>query len=777
MSTKDTVRVSGRLMAVLGLIVALVLNAAPAHAAVTANVYVDWGQTQRTVTNELYGVGLYGGVAPSISTQPTYKTNLSYFKPGVVRFHYGGLTNSSATDIRGWVDEANKKWDEARIKTVMDAIDSLNTATYGNYRPAKLVNIPDFPSWMKKVSYTVGSETIQLLDPTEYDNYATFCAQLVTILKNQGRNVKYYTPTNERDDIYYVKWKNAGLADKLDDLITIYNKAAVAMKNADPAIKVGGLEFARGDLTDQVRRFVRGAKANIDFVSYHFYANGDPYASAESVYNRTQDASRHGLDIVNIVNQEGLNVPVFDSEFNINYAGQQDYKQTISEGAVYDALIFTNAIDNGEPATMAWNDRDGYYGKLNNNDGGNDIRMGAHNMQMFNNYMVGERVTSTSDNGAIVTMATKTGSRKSIALINRSGSSQTVKLNFTPAWSTSSNFSRYVAAPAPAYYYTGSVSYADATGAGVTVEPNSVTVLSVSDSQAITSNSAELSRSGWTASASNSYSADPASNALDSNGGTRWSTGGNQANGQWFQVDLGSSKTFDRIVLDGSGSKSDFPRRYEVYATNDPASLGSPLVTGAGIAINGSSYGTGGGVSGSSTTVYFAPQTKRYIRVVQKGSASNWWGINEFRVYNHGGGSTGGTNSAITKVRYFPRSGFASRMNGGKFQGSNTSSTSGFVDLVTITTAPTDGAWSELTVTTSTTYRYLRYLSPNGGYGNAAEIEFYSGSTKRTGTGFGTAGSWNNGGNTYDKALDGNTSTYFDAPTADGNYMGIDVGP
>ena len=37
-------------------------------------------------------------------------------------------------------------------------------------------------------------------------------------------------------------------------------------------------------------------------------------------------------------------------------------------------------------------------------------------------------------------------------------------------------------------------------------------------------------------------------------------------------------------------------------------------------------------------------------------------------------------------------------------------------------------------------------------------------STQLTGTVIGTAGSWNNSGNTRDKALDGNTSTYFDSP-------------
>ena len=134
------------------------------------------------------------------------------------------------------------------------------------------------------------------------------------------------------------------------------------------------------------------------------------------------------------------------------------------------------------------------------------------------------------------------------------------------------------------------------------------------------------------------------------------------------------------------------------------------------------------------------------------------------------------TSGVVTRVRFFPRSTFANRMTGGIFQGSNTGTTSGFVNLVTITTQPTNNAWSELTFSNTTAYRYLRYLSPNSSFGNVAEIEFYNGTTRLTGTGFGTAGAWNNGTTTFDKALDGNTTTFFDAATGNGVYVGIDTG-
>jgi hypothetical protein len=71
-------------------------------------------------------------------------------------------------------------------------------------------------------------------------------------------------------------------------------------------------------------------------------------------------------------------------------------------------------------------------------------------------------------------------------------------------------------------------------------------------------------------------------------------------------------------------------------------------------------------------------------------------------------------------------------------------------------------------------FRYLRNRGPNGSHGNVAEIEFYRNGVKVTGTGFGTPGSWSNSGSTFDKALDGDVNTFFDAPNADGNYVGVD---
>jgi|GEM_PF-4060695 len=79
----------------------------------------------------------------------------------------------------------------------------------------------------------------------------------------------------------------------------------------------------------------------------------------------------------------------------------------------------------------------------------------------------------------------------------------------------------------------------------------------------------------------------------------------------------------------------------------------------------------------------------------------------------------------ITGIRYYPRRKSANRMVGGKFQGSNTADfSSGVVDLATITVEPLYN-WNCVQVTNTSSFAYIRYVGPDGGHGNVAEVEFY----------------------------------------------------
>jgi len=132
-----------------------------------------------------------------------------------------------------------------------------------------------------------------------------------------------------------------------------------------------------------------------------------------------------------------------------------------------------------------------------------------------------------------------------------------------------------------------------------------------------------LSHAGWSASASSTTSGRSPANAIDGNAGTRWSTGAHQRPGQWFQLDLGSVKTFQRLVLDSTNSPNDYPRGYAVYVSDNGTDWSSL-----------SSVATGAGTGPVTTITLGAAVTKRYVRIVQTGSDPvRWWSIHELNLF------------------------------------------------------------------------------------------------------------------------------------------------
>ncbi len=184
----------------------------------------------------------------------------------------------------------------------------------------------------------------------------------------------------------------------------------------------------------------------------------------------------------------------------------------------------------------------------------------------------------------------------------------------------------------------------------------------------------------------------------------------------------------------------------------------------SGVKLTGTAFGTAGSYNNDGLTFGKAldGNTSTYFDAPAPGNG-DFVGIDQ-------GASTSG------QVRFYPRSGYESRMTGGQFQGSHDNSA--WTTLATVSQTPAANQYSTLPASADPkTFRYLRYLAPNGSYGNVAEIEFDSGGVKLTGTAFGTSGSYNNDGLTFGKALDGNTSTYFDAPApGNGDFVGIDQG-
>jgi hypothetical protein len=153
-----------------------------------------------------------------------------------------------------------------------------------------------------------------------------------------------------------------------------------------------------------------------------------------------------------------------------------------------------------------------------------------------------------------------------------------------------------------------------------------------------------LSRTGWTATVGPNTSGEAPANTLDGVLSTRWSTGTAQANNgnQWLRIDMQSTKTFNKVVLDANGS-GDYPRGYTLSVSNDGTNF-TNVTSGVGTA--------------PVTTITFGTQNARYLKVLQTGTVTpNWWSVHELNVYN---------SSTATLVAY-PRTGWvasASYTNG-----------------------------------------------------------------------------------------------------------------
>jgi hypothetical protein len=136
---------------------------------------------------------------------------------------------------------------------------------------------------------------------------------------------------------------------------------------------------------------------------------------------------------------------------------------------------------------------------------------------------------------------------------------------------------------------------------------------------------APLSRTGWVASASATNGGDAVANAIDGLQSARWSTGANQAVGQWFKVDMGSTHTFSGISLDAGTNTTDYPLGFDVYVSNDDVTYGSAVASGA--------------ATSAFVSLAFTAHTARYVKIMLNQTGTFWWSISELDVF----GSTGGT--------------------------------------------------------------------------------------------------------------------------------------
>ncbi len=229
-------------------------------------------------------------------------------------------------------------------------------------------------------------------------------------------------------------------------------------------------------------------------------------------------------------------------------------------------------------------------------------------------------------------------------------------------------------------------------------------------------------------------------------------------------ISLSAGTYVVRVVLDKNATGSNATMNFDSFKITAATTTPTPTPT----KLTGTTFGTAGSYGNSGNTIAKATD----------GSLSTY-----FDGPDASGDSVGldlGSARAVTQIKFAPRSGYASRMTGGTFQASNSSTfAAGVVTVYTVSSAPTSGSLTTVTPTTATAYRYWRYVSPTGGHCDIAEFQLYgtaAGPARLSGTTFGTAGSYGGSTNTIAKATDGSLSTYFDGPDASGDFVGVDLG-
>ena len=141
------------------------------------------------------------------------------------------------------------------------------------------------------------------------------------------------------------------------------------------------------------------------------------------------------------------------------------------------------------------------------------------------------------------------------------------------------------------------------------------------------------------------------------------------------------------------------------------------------------------------------------------------------------GGSFGSAADrfALAKVRVLPKPGAAGWLAGATIRGSAEGQAAASVELARIEAAPAGDGWLEVTVPPGKVYRFVKLESAKGIGVALAEVEFYSRSGRLEGNGFGSAVIGGKPATAFDKAIDGDPSTCFEAP-AESSYVGIDLG-
>jgi glucosylceramidase len=505
------------------------------------------------------------------------------------------------------------------------------------------------PGWMKTGDTMNGGQ----IKPAAYQQLADYFAKFLKAYKAAGVPVRYVTPQNEPLN-NTSSYPSTGLtADQAKTFINDYLAPTLRKQHLNTGIL--------------------GYDHNWDVTSYPESLYTDA-ASARNVAGTAWHCYAGDVSAQTVVHNDYPNKPAFQSE--CSGGTWEGTGQSTTFAGTMDNII--NGPRNWAQSIVRWNIAlDGSSGPTNNGCQGcrpvvtvSQNADGTYSYKPTADYWGLAQASKFVQPGArrVASNSFGKGDLEDVAFTNPDGStaviaynSSTTERTFTVRWGNR-NFTYTLAAGAAATFtWTGTQQGSTAPSAIGSVDvpfrnsDGSRALISYDSSllaqqpqvrvgnqwlgytlptgASLTAPTGETARSrdGWQATASSSSSDDPPAKAIDGDASTRWSLGHGMQPGDWFQLDLGSTQTFDQLVVDTTASSGDFVRQYEVYTSDDGTTWGKPIAAGPGSTV---------------TRILLPKSAARYIRVVNKASSGSWWSIHDVSVFAPDGKATSSTGKS-----------------------------------------------------------------------------------------------------------------------------------